>query len=321
MPEYIAPGKMFLSGEYSVLYGHPAIVLSINKYVRVNISRSNEFSISIYNKTYTGSYNSLKQTIRKLSPHTYHVLSYVDNLFGLDNLKIEIKSDIPFKGLGSSSAILTALLYGLLDFLNEKISKHKLIPILYNIKKNLEGGSPADIIASTFGGISLVKYSEEKITYTQLKKDYFSSKAIKLIAIYSGKSVKTKDVIDRVMDSIKMTNYKKSIIDLISKITGEIWQILHFNGEPSKLIRLIRLNHFLLSSLGISTTFIDDIVNNLYELPNVALKISGAGFGDSILMLIINPSKETLTQISQKISPRQYTHIKVDIGGVRKVYT
>jgi len=316
MTSYLAPGKLILSGEYSVLFGYPAVVLSINKYLKISIENSQRLQIEVYGIRLVGKFNKIANDIYSLSPHTYETLKFFsEEGIDLDNLSIKITSTIPFKGLGSSAALITCLSYALLDFLGYQISKEDLLLKTYRIKKHVEGGSPTDLVASIFGGINLVRYNNEKIYHEQLSKDVFKEKGIKLYAIYSGEKAVTKEIIKNVKINLEKIKYKKKIIESMGRLTNNIWDILK-HEDLDGLFRFVRLNHYLLASFGVSTKNIDKIVNSLEETSRgeAVAKISGAGFGDSLIALSKNGR-----DICEKIEKIECVNVDIDMQGVRKI--
>ncbi len=316
MTTYLAPGKLILSGEYSVLFGYPAIVLSIDKYIKVSIENSQKFQIEVYGKQLVGEFNKIASDIYLLSPHAFETLKFFsEEGIDLNNLSVKITSTIPFKGLGSSAALIACLSYALLDFLGYQISKENLLFKTYRIKRLIEGGSPTDLVASIFGGINLVRYNNEKVYHEKLSKDVFKENGIKLYAIYSGEKAITKEIIKNIRTDIEKTKYKKKIIESVGRLANNIWDSLK-QEDLNELFRLFRLNHYLLASFGVSTRNIDRIVNFLEEISKgeAVVKISGAGFGDSLIAL----SKNSVN-ICEKLGKTECVNIDIDMKGVRKI--
>lgn len=316
MTSYLAPGKLILSGEYSVLFGNPAIVISIDKYIEVSIETASEFQIEIYGKLFHGGFSEIANKIYSLSPHTFKTLNFFKKEgLKLDNLKIKIKSVIPFKGLGSSAALITCLSYALLDFNDINISKNELLAKTYKIKRMIEGGSPTDLVASIFGGINLIRYNDEEIYHEKLSRDIFKENDIRLYAIYTGEKAVTKNILKNVLKDIESTAYKKKLIEKMGRLTKKIWDSLK-HGDMEDVFKLVRLNHYLLASLGVSTATIDRIADllNEREVRYVVAKISGAGFGDSLICL----SKKD-SDICKELDGTRCIKINVDKLGVRRI--
>ncbi len=316
MTRYLAPGKLILSGEYSVLFGYPAIVISIDRYIEVSIENANELQVEIHGKTLRGEFNEIAQKIYSLSPHTFEILNFFRKEgMELNNLKIRITSTFPFKGLGSSAALITCLSYALLDFNNIEISKNELLIKTYRLKNMIEGGSPTDLVASIFGGINLIRYDNGDIYHEKIEKDVFKENNIKLYAIYTGEKVVTKDVINDVLRDIESIEYKKKLIETIGKITMKIWNFMRL-GDMNEVFKLVRLNHYLLSSLGVSTERIDKIINLLDETDrnDLVAKISGAGFGDSLICL-----SKRRSDLCRELDENRCINVNIDRLGVRRV--
>jgi len=291
-----APGKMFLTGEYAVLYGYPAIILAVNKYVTTKIEEANRFSFKAYNKKIEDLEN-----VRRVSPHSYAVIKYYIENFDIDikSVSVEIESDIPFKGLGSSSATMVSLSTALNRFFLLNIDSREVIQHLYKIKDRLEGGSIADIATSFLGGVVLIQQYKNDVKVEKLSPELLT-KVFNIYAIYSGERQDTFEAIRNIRDKVRKKEYYKKLIDLMgetSKETINNWR------NMDNLIKLIRLYHYLLASLGTSTRNIDEIVD-YFENIGGAAKISGAGYGDSVLALTFKEQD----QLALK-----YKWIKIDI--------
>ena len=315
MTTYLAPGKLILSGEYSVLFGYPAIVLSIDKYIKVSIENSQKFQIEVYGKQLVGEFDKIANDIYLLSPHAFETLKFFSEKgIDLNNLSVKITSTIPFKGLGSSAALIACLSYALLDFNGIDIPKNELLVKTYRIKRLIEGGSPTDLVASIFGGINLVRYNNEEIYHEKLSRDIFKENDIRLYAIYTGEKAVTKDVIKNVLKDIEFTEYKNKLIESMGRLTEKIWNSLK-HGDINEIFKLVRLNHYLLASFGVSTATIDKIIDFLDEIDrgNVVAKISGAGFGDSLICL----SKKH-SDICKELNEIECIDVNIDRLGVRR---
>ncbi len=312
-----APGKMFISGEYSILFGHPALLLAVDKYIYVTVGDADGYEYREENKEplRTYSYEEFLKRVRRRSIHVYAALKTIHEELDLriKNIYIHTRSTIPFKGLGSSAATLVATIYALNKHLDLGLEKNDILTLSYRVKKAVEGGSPADIAASLYGGIVLVKQTGDVETAIE-KIDSGFMDQFRIEAVYTGERVATKNVVKDIIRSVNKSEYRRRIIDLIGMITLNMKDLLELGDDHEQFLRLFRLNHHLLAALGVSTPRIDEIIREIEGRGGYA-KISGAGFGDSLLAIWIDRDKESLEK------PTDIASISIDKEGATEMTT
>ena len=139
-----APGKIHLLGEHVVVYGKPALLTAINRRLYVEIKESNSSGLII--KT-----TEDEHLVRK----TIAVFQKAFKLSVLPPLEIIISSAILTGcGLGSSSALASALIGALIKHLKNIWNPNRINEFTYEVEKIAHGNpSGADNTAVVFGGL------------------------------------------------------------------------------------------------------------------------------------------------------------------------
>jgi mevalonate kinase len=114
----IAPANSMVLGEHSVVYGHPAIACALDQYIYIDWQSRPDDEIHIHSALAEHSTNiqsllTKEQAIHPQLKFVCHALvAFADHLtFGLTiRIRSEFSSTI---GLGSSAAVLAAMLSGL----------------------------------------------------------------------------------------------------------------------------------------------------------------------------------------------------------------
>ena len=181
LPHYqaSAPGKVILCGEYSVLAGHPALVLGVDRRVELSLTPSLVPGLTVTTAGFSQPSATLQwDAVRGcFARHSDSLAMVVDTLnlliakLGLEETfcdkawHLQIDSSALFDdsrsnrasklGLGSSAAI-TAALAGLLQALlnGRRLSQNELWSLLQPIHSLVQGkrGSGVDLAASITGG-------------------------------------------------------------------------------------------------------------------------------------------------------------------------
>ncbi len=204
MTKIKAPGKLMLSGEWSVLeIGNPCIVLAVDRFVEVNIKRSKgnaivinapDFRIKKINAGFDSHSNKLK--LLNADAEQEKVLSFVKNsieatLAYLNNKKIKLLGfELTTKskdtiaetpegdqkiGFGSSAAVSVATVAAVLALHKHKIKSPKDKERIFKLSciAHFLGqgkiGSAFDVAASTFGGALIYKRFDAKWLEGELK--------------------------------------------------------------------------------------------------------------------------------------------------------
>jgi phosphomevalonate kinase len=172
-----APGKLFIVGEYAVLYGAPAIVLAVDVRARAEVTKI-DGAVSILVDPITGEefrFKAHRQNgLEWLGASPVEIgripqavlATFFDEMpdFGpLPALSINMKTDAFYKriglesrklGLGSSAAVLVALVGAFFDALSLPIDIPGISRFCYAAHRGFQGGqgSGVDIAAAIHGG-------------------------------------------------------------------------------------------------------------------------------------------------------------------------
>ncbi|WEV37967.1 phosphomevalonate kinase [Lactobacillus sp. ESL0680] len=167
-----APGKLYIAGEYAVLEQDcPAILVAVNQFIRVSITKSKSTTGLIHSKQYSqDSIHWVRKGTKMVidnrdNPFEYILaaISYTERYCIEQNVTMEVydlyvNSDLDSAdgkkyGLGSSAAVTVATVKAILHFYNVPFSNelvYKLSAIShYSVQGN---GSAGDIAASVYGG-------------------------------------------------------------------------------------------------------------------------------------------------------------------------
>ena len=176
-----APGKLFLSGEWSVLeMGNPGLVTAVDKRVWVDIEESDRISVSVddfkideaVGEFREGKFEwtselteEQKDKLKFCKGAIEAALNYLGELrpFKIrswgEMSQLEVGGEMKKIGFGSSAASVVAFVSGILKFHGQDIEDRKTRDVIYKLSTIahyfVQGkvGSAFDVAASTFGGV------------------------------------------------------------------------------------------------------------------------------------------------------------------------
>jgi len=287
-----APANTMILGEHSVVYGHPAIACALDQFITIDWQLRSDNEVHIHSALANLQTNIFKlenhpklqfviKALHAFQPHLTHGLTI--------KITSEFSSTI---GLGSSAAVLAAMLNGLNTITQQQHNTLKLFEIGHAIILDIQGrGSGTDLAASlTGGGIFFEPKSDcnlrPKITALTLN--------LPLCLIYAGYKTPTADVLVWVAKHWQAqpkalnTLYQQmgDITRLAFKGLQNVHTIEEGGGDFFEFYQAIKHYQTLMEQLGVCDETLTQLIHHLNQCPTIhAAKISGSGLGDCVLGL------------------------------------
>ena len=305
-----APGKCILFGEHAVVYGHPAVAVSIDSGIEITVEECERWEINNQHNT-----NGFELFDSNKHPHIQHIIR---NLFNYEGkpLRINVQSNLfSGAGLGSSAALSNAMGAALHQFTkpNKELDLIKLSKIGHSAEAATQEGraSPTDSAASSLGGCVVV--SGEKIdTLTHI----FDTSLITpegernwsihqaelhesinqswLVLGFTGQSSPTGKMVSGVAERLKQNPELFEEMESIENITMAGLTALKA-GNMEAIGMAMNSCHEKLKNLGVSNELLDLMVS-VTRPHSFGSKLTGAGGGGCMVALTDNP-----TRVAQEI--------------------
>ncbi len=310
----ISPGKIILSGEHSVVYGHPALALAVNRHATTTITPqlSKMFSFNLFSSRYMDSVTikTLREVKGRLAAKyqafldgkcgirdvlqtpfeltEFVLINFMDrvNTKILDGLNIQSDSNIPIGcGMGSSAALILTILLAVSRFLRMPLNEEKLLRLAVEAE-NLQHGksSGLDLHTSLNGGCVYFKDGQRY------------NRAIPKMPMFVVNTGTPTSTTGDCVSSVKQQHADSAIWNDFNSITTNIDHALQ-NDNVEEFQRLLRENHRLLVDIGVVSDKVQHFIGDV-EGQGGAAKICGAGAvtGDSSGIVLISAEDEKQIQ-------------------------
>jgi hydroxymethylglutaryl-CoA reductase len=286
-----APGKVILFGEHAVVFGQPAIASTIDRGIRVAVSRrEGQTDGPVLRST-----SAMLPVRSKPDPdgegpeRLRQALAVLRSLCGdrVRELTFSVDGAIPAgAGLGSSAALAVALVRGIHQFYGEPIDDDALIDRAFAVEKIFHG-SPSGVDHTTIvtgGVVSYVKASEEGGAAVVDK--LALPRAVSLVVGVAGPHAGTANAVGALRDRARRhPDHYARLYDGIGALSRAARTHLE-RGELAAVGELMDLNQGYLNALGVSTPSIEALCAIARERGALGAKLSGAGGGGAVIALV-----------------------------------
>lgn len=312
-----SPGKITLFGEHAVVYGHPAIVVAIDKrvYVTAEARSDDRIRINAQDLRTPGVIVSISNGEIQVTTDygkTLSAIGYLSKAIELTaeflgvrrGVSLEVKSEMPVgAGLGTSAAVSVATIAAYSNCLGYELSKDEIARLGWEVEKNVQGlASPMDTSIATFGGVLKIWFEGNAIHRVPIN----VGGAPAFVIAYVEREKSTRDMVlwvknlrDRHPDLVD------GILWHIGKVTLEAERAL-MAGNLDEVGMLMNINHGLLEALGVSTRRLNEVVYVARVAGALGSKLTGGGGGGASVALTRPDGAETLTNVLKLITPQVF---------------
>lgn len=296
-----APSQAFLLGEHAVLYGSPALALSLDRrtYSEAVEAPKGELVIESELGVHLEKDNEILQSnedLLKLASGLKQLLSK----HGVERgVKIRIRSEVPVSsGMASSASVAAAISKSVDALFGLGLSTQDLLEAVYSFERIIHGrASKTGPACAVLGGVIWVEWCDGDMIARSL-----GYRDVPIAIACTGEPSRTKEMIEIV------SGLRESIPEVHSNIVGAISQLVlrgrhALEGSDLRMLgSLMNVNQGLLYSLGVSSWQIERIVWEARMKGALGAKLSGAGGGGCVVILHENPEEISRSLVSAKLA-------------------
>lgn len=279
-----APGKIILFGEHAVVYGRPAIAIPVNQ-VRAKAVITADPIGKPGQVRLMASDIGLECWLNELAADHPLALTFyeVGAQLGIERfpaIRVKISSTIPIaSGLGSGTAITTAVARAVSAFLGHPLENDQVSHIAYVVDQRYHG-TPSGI------DNTVIAYAQPVFFVRgQSFQHLCARRSFTVVIGNTGISSPTGAVVGEIRSRWQQDRERyERLFDEIGSLTTLARQIIE-TGSPDDLGPLMTHNHALLQSMDVSSPELDRLVDAAVTAGAGGAKLCGGGRGGNMIAL------------------------------------
>lgn len=285
-----APGKIILFGEHAVVYGQPAIAATIDRGIRVAVTRRSHADGPILKSHGQGLPLRAKPDPDGEGPERLRkALAVLVDLCGerTRSLMFSIDGAIPAgAGLGSSAALAVAMIRGVHRFFDDaELSPEALIERAFALERVFHG-NPSGVDHSVIARGGCFTYRKDPSSSAGAVEPLALPRRLRLAIAIAGSHAGTATAVGALRERARRhPEHYQRIYDGIGGLATAARKHLEA-GELGAVGELMDLNQGYLNALGVSTPAIEALCAIARERGALGAKLSGAGGGGAVLALV-----------------------------------
>jgi len=285
-----APGKVVLIGEHAVVYGHPAIAIPVRSVsARAEALFMRGDGIELDAPDIEESVKAAEKPSRRLAPLVKLIRSVAD-FFGEGGLglKVVLRSTVPVgRGMGSGAAVSVAIVRAICNVLKRRLNAEQIAELALVSEREYHGrpsGVDTAVVAMDKPIYFVKGRSAQSIT--------LGPSRFHFLVVDTGVVAPTAAVVDdvRAAREKKRAHYDAYFWELgsLASVAREILR----TGSAPELGLCMNRAHLALRAVGVSSENLDQLVRVAMENGALGAKLSGAGRGGAMLVLLNDAEDE-----------------------------
>ena len=312
-----APGKVILFGEHAVVHNQPAIAATIERGIRVAVTRRTGAT----DGPLLRSQNAALPLRSRPDPdgegpeRLRLALALLRELCGerVRELAFSVDGAIPAgAGLGSSAALSVALVRGIHRFYGEDIDDDALIARAFAVEAVFHG-NPSGVDHTTIVRGGVIAYERgvdgrpAKVTQLQLPR------RVTLVVGVAGPHAGTANAVAALRERARRhPEHYARLYDGIGALSRAA-QVHLERGELGAIGELMDINQGCLNALGVSTPAIEAMCAIARERGALGAKLSGAGGGGAVIALADDTRPDASAELVRAWAAAGYPAFATDL--------
>jgi len=284
------PGKIILLGEHAVVYNHPAIAIPVQGVTaRAEVRITNSPGITILCPDLERLCRCGEEPCEEIAPFVMLARKTLEAVERQEvGLEATLGSTIPIKaGMGSGAALSVALVRAIAAALEVELPLEQVIDLAYEAEKVFHG-NPSGIDNNVVARNQPI-YFRRACGCKPIRK---RKSEFRFLIADSGARSSTSDVVSQVA---ALRDQDRAHFDALFWEIGSLAcyarEVL-VRGKPLQLGLCMNRNHELLRELTVSSQEIDNLVEAAWRAGASGAKVSGAGRGGNVVVLLESEESE-----------------------------